>query len=60
MISRIGRRMTQWAGCQRAATTVEYGLLIGLLALTILTAISAVGSPTERHFNAVENGWPDR
>ncbi|MCI4645846.1 MAG: Flp family type IVb pilin [Hyphomonadaceae bacterium] len=44
---------------ESGATVVEYCLLIGLIALAIITAISAVGNPTQQSFEDAANSWPD-
>jgi Flp pilus assembly pilin Flp len=38
------RAMRRFRADQRAATAVEYGLMVALIGLTIFAAVSAVGS----------------
>lgn len=42
----------------RGATAVEYGLLAALIVLAIVTAVGAVGGPSQGHFEAAANAWP--
>ncbi|MEM9739830.1 MAG: Flp family type IVb pilin [Pseudomonadota bacterium] len=44
---------------EEAATVVEYGLLVALLVLSIFTAISALGNPTQANYENIVNMWPD-
>lgn len=44
---------------ESGATVVEYCLLLGLIALAIITAVTAVGNPTQENFQDAVNGWPD-
>lgn len=44
---------------ESGATVVEYCLLLGLIALAIITAITAVGNPTQENFQDAANAWPD-
>lgn len=44
---------------QKGATAVEYGLIMGLIALAIVGSIAQVGSPVQNHFEAAEEGFPD-
>ena len=38
---------------EEGATAVEYGLLVSLIAVAIITAVSAVGQNLKNMFNAV-------
>lgn len=49
----------KFSGDQRAATAVEYGLLLGLLVIALIGGVSAVGSGTSGHFNSAAEGFPD-
>ncbi len=44
---------------RRGATAVEYGLMMGLIALAIVGSIAQVGPPVKNHFEAADNGFPD-
>lgn len=39
------------------ASAVEYGLLLGLMTILLITALTTVGTKTSDHFNEVENGF---
>ena len=39
-------------------TLVEYGLLISLIALAVVTAITFFGKRVNNHFNAISNQLP--
>lgn len=45
---------------ESGATVVEYCLLIGLIALAIITAVTAVGNPTQQNFQDAANAWADQ
>lgn len=55
----VRRMFRQISGDRKGATAVEYGLIIGLLALAIIGSVAQVGSPVENHFEAAANGFPD-
>jgi pilus assembly protein Flp/PilA len=40
---------------ESGATAIEYGLIAGLIAVVIITAISTVGTNLSAKFNAVAN-----
>ncbi len=44
---------------QKGATAVEYGLIMGLIALAIVGSIAQVGSPVQNHFESAEESFPD-
>lgn len=48
-----------FTGDTRAATAVEYGLLLGLLVIALVGALTAVGTSTSDQFNEVADGFPD-
>lgn len=41
------------------ASAIEYGLLVGLIAIAIVSGVTALGGATSNSFNAVENSWPE-
>lgn len=55
----LAGRATRFLTDESGATVVEYTLLLGLIALAIITAISAVGNPTQQNFESAVNAWPD-
>ncbi|MEL6661677.1 MAG: Flp family type IVb pilin [Pseudomonadota bacterium] len=57
---RFADAMAMFVRDDRAATAVEYGLLVALLALSIVTAISALGNPTQNNYENIVNMWPDQ
>lgn len=42
---------------ESGASAVEYGLIMGLMTILLITALTTVGSKTSDHFNEVENGF---
>lgn len=38
------------------ATAIEYGIIVGLIAVIIIGALTLIGSDTSNTFNAVSNG----
>jgi len=42
----------------RGATAVEYGLLVGLIAVAIIIAVTAVGTDLDRLFDSVVTALP--
>ncbi len=59
MLGQMWRLTKSFADDREGATAVEYGLLIGLMALAIFASVGAVGSPVQAHFEAAENSFPD-
>ena len=47
--------LTRWAADQRGATAIEYGLIAALIAVVIVTAVTAVGTNLKGTFNKVNN-----
>jgi pilus assembly protein Flp/PilA len=43
---------------ERGATAVEYGIMVALIAVAIITAVSFVGDALERTFTTVANTIP--
>ncbi|WP_084420670.1 Flp family type IVb pilin [Henriciella litoralis] len=42
---------------ERAASAVEYGLILGLTVIGLIGAITAMGGATSGHFNDVQAGF---
>jgi len=59
-MKRFADAMAIFVRDDRAATAVEYGLLVALLALSIVSAISALGNPTQNNYENIVNMWPDQ
>ena len=59
MIDRVKQSVRQLWRSDSGATAIEYTLIVGLIAIAIVSAVGAVGSGTANNFNAVENGWPE-
>ena len=55
----VQRLVAKLRGCESGATAVEYGLLIGLLALALFGAVTAVGNSTSGNFEATANSYPE-
>ncbi|WP_143435624.1 Flp family type IVb pilin [Henriciella aquimarina] len=49
----------RYCGDTRAATAVEYGLLLALLVLGLVGAVTAAGGATADRFNRVNEGYPE-
>ena len=47
------RFMNRFAKDESAATAIEYGLIAGLIAVVIITAVTSVGTSLTSKFNAV-------
>ena len=43
---------------ERGATAVEYALMVGLIAVAIIAAVSALGSKVQATFNSISNTLP--
>lgn len=55
----IRRLTTKIQSAQSGASSIEYALLIGLMALAIVGAATAVGGATSDGMNAAAAGFPD-
>ena len=58
-LNAIAGHVTRFLRSEDGATVVEYCLLLGLVALAIITAVTAVGNPTQQNFESVVNAWPE-
>jgi pilus assembly protein Flp/PilA len=45
-------------GNDKGATAVEYGLMVGLIALGIIVTVTALGTRLDDLFTAIKNGIP--
>ena len=43
---------------ERGATAVEYALMVGLIAVAIIAAVSALGNKVKNTFNSISNTLP--
>ncbi|MCW2533347.1 MAG: pilus assembly protein [Blastococcus sp.] len=43
---------------EKGATAVEYGLLVGLIAVAIIVAVTALGGQLETLFTSITNALP--
>jgi len=43
---------------ERGATAVEYALMVGLIAVAIIAAVSALGTKVKSTFNTISNTLP--
>lgn len=59
-MGQLAAKFAAWRSETSGATAVEYCLIAGLIALTIITGVSAVGSSTQGNFNAAVNAWPEQ
>ncbi len=46
-------RLKRFAREEAGATAIEYGLIAGLIAVVIITAVTAVGTGLSTKFNAI-------
>jgi pilus assembly protein Flp/PilA len=51
----MNRLVRRFLKNQDGATAIEYGLIAGLIAVAIITAISTVGTNLQAKFNQVAN-----
>ena len=42
--------------CQKAATAIEYGLIAGLIAVVIISALTLMGGELSDTFNSISDG----
>ena len=48
--------MKRFAKDESGATAIEYGLIAGLIAVVIITALTAIGTKLNTKFTSVSNG----
>jgi pilus assembly protein Flp/PilA len=54
-MARFTNALVQLVRDEEGATAVEYGIMIGFIALAIITAVAAVGRSTANMFNGVNS-----
>jgi pilus assembly protein Flp/PilA len=47
--------VTRFVKDESGATAIEYGLIVALIAVVIITAVSAVGSSLSTKFNSINS-----
>ena len=61
-IRNIRRAIDTWssrmARDENGATSVEYGVMVGLIAAIIILAVQALGIETNNAFQSVLDAWP--
>ncbi len=50
------QRFKQFFEDERGATAIEYGLIAGLIAVVIITALTQIGTALNTKFNNIANG----
>lgn len=58
-MDRVTKSVRELWHCDSGATAIEYTLIVGLIAIAIVSAVGAVGGATSNSYNAVENSWPE-
>jgi pilus assembly protein Flp/PilA len=53
------RHFGKLAAHRRGATAIEYGLILGLIAIAIVGSVSLIGSRTAGALLSVSNQYPD-
>ena len=48
--------MTRFAKDESGATAIEYGLIVALIAVVIITAVSALGGKLDAAFDDINDG----
>lgn len=48
--------ITRFAKNESGATAIEYGLIAGLIAVVIITAVTTIGTELTTKFNAISDG----
>jgi pilus assembly protein Flp/PilA len=57
MIDTLSTYLGTWVKSERAATAVEYAIMVGLIAVVIVVAVAAVGGAVLGLFERVPVGW---
>ncbi len=50
-------RMKAFLTDTRASAAIEYGLIVALLVIAVISAITAIGGSSGMHFDEVQNGF---
>lgn len=58
-MSKLANYVRKISACESGATAVEYGLLMGLMALTLIGALSATGGGTADKWDGVSQDVGD-
>lgn len=45
-------------GTRTGASSIEYAIILALMAIALIVSVAAVGSPTQQHFEAAGNSYP--
>lgn len=53
MLTKLYVRARNWAESEEGATAVEYGLMVALIAVAIITAVTLLGHNLEALFNKI-------
>jgi pilus assembly protein Flp/PilA len=51
----MNKAFTRFMKDQSGATAIEYGLIAGLIAVVIITALQTLGTNVKNKFNAIAN-----
>jgi pilus assembly protein Flp/PilA len=49
------RFVSRFLGDERGATAIEYGLIVALISVVIITAVTSVGTNLRTKFNAINS-----
>lgn len=55
-MAKFSKLVTRFSNDESGATAIEYGLIAALIAVVIITALTAMGSSLESKFNDVNDG----
>ncbi|MFZ5668435.1 MAG: Flp family type IVb pilin [Pseudomonadota bacterium] len=50
--------MTRFAKDESGATAIEYGLIVALIAVVIITAVTTLGTKLNSAFGSINDGLP--
>lgn len=53
MFTKLYVRARNWMDCEEGATAVEYGLMVALIAIVIITAVALIGTNLSTVFNDI-------
>jgi pilus assembly protein Flp/PilA len=51
----MSKFVTRFAKNESGATAIEYGLIVALIAVVIITAVTAVGTNLTKEFNSINS-----
>jgi pilus assembly protein Flp/PilA len=52
----MSKFVSKFAGDEGGATAIEYGLIVALIAVVIITAVSTLGNKLNNAFSLINNG----